>query len=384
MSGRLESGTPTRFVGLISGTSMDGIDAVVVDFAGAAPRTLAATTLEFDPGLAHELDALRQDPDHYPAARLARLDTRLGEALGKAALHVIRLAELEPADIAAIGSHGQTVLHRPDDRWPFTLQIGNPHCIAALTGIATVTDFRRGDLAIGGQGAPLAPLLHEALFHHADESRAVLNLGGIANLTLLPASGGVSGFDSGPANCLIDDWYRRHHAGRFDAQGRWAASGEIDEQWLAELMQDPYFRRRPPKSTGIEYFSAGWLDRHLPDWAHDRPADTQATLVELTARSIATALKQCADARPTRLLVCGGGVHNQYMVDRIAGRLPDISVDSSRAHGVDPDHVEAVLFAWLARERLAARPLATGAITGARQPHIAGTICAPPPSKPPH
>ena len=366
-----------RYVGLISGTSMDGIDAVVVDLSGDFPASLGAETLPFEGGLRAELDSLRADPDAFPAAALARLDARLGDALAAAALSVIDRAGLTQKDIAAIGSHGQTVLHRPDDANPHTLQIGDPHRIAAGTGITTVADFRRADLAAGGQGAPLAPLLHQAVFSQQGEHRAVLNLGGIANLTLLPADGSFSGFDTGPANCLLDDWYRRHHEDRFDNCGRWADSGTVDPDWLQQLMRDPYFVRPPPKSTGIEYFSPRWLDERLPGWAESRPADVQATLAELTARTItAAAIGQDAPT-PAVLFVCGGGVHNDDLRRRIRCRLPKTSVTSTASVDMDPDFVEAILFAWLARMRLAGMPIQTGPITGASEPVFAGTIFEP-------
>ncbi|MEE4295905.1 MAG: anhydro-N-acetylmuramic acid kinase, partial [Wenzhouxiangella sp.] len=226
------------FVGLISGTSMDGIDAVVADFETGKPRVVAAETLAFTEEIRAELEAARRDPYSFPAGRLTRLDARLGDAFAQAALRVIERAGLEPADITAIGSHGQTILHDPDHSPPSTLQIGDPHRIAALTGIVTVADFRRADLAAGGQGAPLAPLLHQAMLASPNENRIVLNLGGIANLTLLPADGEVSGFDTGPANCLMDEWFRQHHHQRFDRNGDWAATGRVDEAWLHQLLQD--------------------------------------------------------------------------------------------------------------------------------------------------
>lgn len=368
-----EHGSDSVHIGLISGTSMDGIDAVAVTFNGDRPDILAAATVPFEPGLRDTLDALRADPDAFPTARLARLDAQLGEALGQAALEIIAAAGLEPTAIAAIGSHGQTVLHRPDDHQPHTLQIGDPYRIASLTGITTVADFRRADIAAGGQGAPLAPLLHRAVFARAGEIRAVLNLGGIANLTLL-AAGGVSGFDTGPANCLLDDWYRRHHDGRYDEHGRWAASGRVDEDWLNGLLGEPFFSRLPPKSTGIEHFSPAWLDQRLPDWAEQRASDVQATLAELTARSVVAMLNNTTP--PTHLLVCGGGVHNLDLLDRFKRLLPGVEIGSTAADGIDPDYVEAVLFAWMARERLAMRRVDTRSITGARLPILAGTIVA--------
>lgn len=371
------------YIGLISGTSMDGIDAVLADFENQPPCMIARHTAEFGQAVAAELDVLRQDPARFPALRLARLDATLGDAFAAAAQQVMDQAGLSSADIHAIGSHGQTVLHDPDHQPPTTLQIGDPHRIAAQTGVPTVADFRRADLAVGGQGAPLAPLLHQALLASPDENRAVLNLGGIANLTILPASGEVSGFDTGPANCLLDHWYRTHRAGRFDTRGGWAASGQADPQWLAALMGDQYFARPAPKSTGIEYFSPAWLDARLPGWAHERPADIQATLLEMTVESIAGALTGLpVEHRPDRVIACGGGVHNQALMQRLGDRIHPARLCSSAAHGLDPDHVEALLFAWLARERLASRPLPTGPVTGAREAILAGVVFPRPPVGP--
>jgi anhydro-N-acetylmuramic acid kinase len=366
-----------RYVGLISGTSMDGIDVAVVDF-DRGEAVLALDTIPFDPATRAELDEVRRDPDCFPVAALARLDARLGECFARATLKVLDQAGLEARDIRAIGCHGQTILHRagPDDEPPHTLQIADPHRIAALTGIAVVADFRRADLAAGGQGAPLAPLIHQALLGDECEHRVVVNLGGIANITVLPAGGGVSGFDTGPANCFLDWWYRQHHDDRFDAEGRWAARGRVDQAWLDRLLADPYYALPPPKSTGIEYFSVDSLRRQLPDWANDRPADIQATLAELTAVSLCDAIRGAA-AGTERVLVCGGGAHNHHLIRQIARRL-ECPVQSTADHGLDPDAVEAVLFAWLAREHLAGRRVDTRSITGARHLIQSGVLIDPP------
>jgi anhydro-N-acetylmuramic acid kinase len=353
------------YVGLISGTSMDGIDVAVVDF-DRGTRVHALATIPFDPDTRAQLDEVRRDPDRFPVSALARLDARLGERFAQATLMVLEQAGLRAQDIRAIGCHGQTILHRagPDDEPPHTLQIADPHRLAALTGITVVADFRRADLAAGGQGAPLAPLIHQALLTDERENRAVVNLGGIANITVLPARGGVSGFDTGPANCFLDWWYRQHHSDRFDAEGRWAASGQVDQAWLDQLLADPYYALPPPKSTGIEYFSVESLRRQLPEWADERPADIQATLAELSAVSLCDAIRTTAPDTE-RVLICGGGAHNHHLIRQVARRM-DCPVQSSAEHGLDPDAVEAVLFAWLAREQLAGRRVDTRSITGAR------------------
>ena len=367
------------YAGLISGTSMDGIDAVVVGFESHQADVRSSITLAFDPQTRAELDRVRNNPDHYPVAELARLDARLGEVFAQAALQAIAKAGLAPAEIKAIGSHGQTIIHRPGpgEPLPHSLQIGDPHRIAALTGIPTVADFRRSDLAAGGQGAPLAPLLHKALLASPDEDRVVVNLGGIANITLLPANGPVRGFDTGPANCFLDAWYRRHHSDRYDRNGEWAASGQVNADWLEALMQDDYFSQPAPKSTGIEYFSIRWLEQRLPGWAEQRPADIQATLAELSARSLSEALAHACPNSPARILVCGGGVHNRDLIERIARPAPS-PVQSSADFGLDPDAVEAVLFAWLARKHLAGEHIDTRTITGARHCIQPGLMALPP------
>ena len=365
------------YIGLISGTSMDGIDAVLVRFEPAC-RVLAQINAPYSAPMMRALDSLRHDPDAFPVASMARLDAELGDAFAAAALAVMQQANVQPQAIRAIGSHGQTVLHRagPQDHPAHTLQIGDPHRIAATTGIVTVADFRRADLAAGGQGAPLAPLIHQALLADSGEYRVVVNLGGIANLTRLHPKRAVSGFDTGPANCFLDAWYRRHHSGRFDRGGHWAASGKVDTSWLKRLMSEPYFSLPPPKSTGIEYFSLAWLEERLPDWAAKRPEDVQATLAEFTAISLVEAITQ-DDTGPDRLLVCGGGVHNHDLLERIRRQIA-CPVQSTGDFGLDPDIVEATLFAWLARERLNERPVKTGSITGANQPILAGAIFQPP------
>ena len=365
------------FVGLISGTSMDGIDAVVVRLGDDAPRLLSAATYPFDDELRETLDTVRRDPDGFPVSKLGALDAVLGDRFAEAALAVIAEAGLEPADVTAIGSHGQTIVHHAEASPPYTLQIADPHRIARRTGLVTVADFRRADLAAGGQGAPLAPLLHDALFRSDGQARAVVNLGGIANVTLLLPDQAVSGFDTGPANCFLDLWYRRHFRdARFDRDGAWAAQGRVDPDWLDELLSDPYFSRPAPKSTGIEYFSPDWLARRLPDWADERPADIQATLAELSARSIAEALQADTIGRLDTLVTCGGGAANRDLVRRIAERLDGVEVMASDALGLAADHVEATLFAWLARARLRNQALDTAPITGAKDAVLLGVVAA--------
>lgn len=369
------------YVGLISGTSMDGIDSVAVRFDGDRPTIDAALVWPLSSSVQTMLDSLRRDPTGFPAIDLARLDGLLGNDLAEAALAVMARAGLKPDQVSAIGSHGQNVCHLPDAAPPASLQVGDPHRIAQLTGVTVVADFRRADLAAGGQGAPLAPLLHRKLLSCPEEDRAVLNLGGIANLTMLPAAGGVSGFDSGPANCLSDDWYRRHHAdGRYDMGGEWARSGQCHAPLLNRLLADPYFSRSPPKSTGIEHFNLDWLAGFSDRLGID-PVDVQATLVELSARTIAQALALALAApRTARVIACGGGVHNDYLMERLAVAIAPAALQTTADFGIAPDYLEALLFAWLARERMADQPVDTRPITGASRPVLAGVPFMPAPS----
>ncbi len=374
------------FIGLISGTSMDGIDAALVALgdnsgddsgdnrSGTPARIEAIRTAPWSGELRAALDKLRANPDEFPVARLARLDAEIGQAFAQAVNDLLTEAGVSPDRVRAIGSHGQTVLHRPDDEFPHSLQIGDPARIAAATGIDTVADFRRADLAAGGQGAPLAPLLHQALLADGDENRLVINLGGIANVTVLPKQLGVSGFDTGPANCFLDLWYRRHHADRFDHDGRWAGSGRVDGDCLRGLLNDDYFERPPPKSTGIEYFNPAWLESRQPAWASERPADFQATLSEFSAVSLSTSIDRFVPFRPDRVVICGGGVHNADLLRRIGAQLGGITLESAINFGIDPDYVEATLFAWLAREFVVGRALDCGPITGSRRPIRLGAL----------
>ncbi len=361
------------WLGLISGTSADGIDAALVRFA---PRleVLAARTFPWSDDLRTRLLALARSDAAIALEALGRLDAELGERFADAALALLREARVDPGQVAAIGSHGQTVCHRPDGPHPFTLQLGDPNVIAGRTGIVTVADFRRADIAAGGLGAPLLPALHAAVLADAATPRAVLNLGGIANVTLLVPGKPVIGFDTGPANCLMDAWSQRARGTPRDEGGAWARSGHLDEALLTHLMDDPYFAAPPPKSTGREHFHLDWLEARLPQGL--APEVVQATLLQLTARSIADALRAHApEAR--EVYACGGGVHNTALMDALRAALPDMKVDTTAALGLDPDFVEAVGFAWLARARLENLPGNLPSVTGARGPRVLGSVHAP-------
>ena len=358
------------YLGLISGTSADGIDAALVRFEPRCELVLGRT-FAWDPALRARLVELGQGGDIASLDEFGTLDVQVAEAFAAAAQALAGEAGVPASAIRAIGSHGQTVRHRPQARHPFTLQLGDGSVIAERTGIATACDFRRRDVAAGGQGAPLVPAFHAALLRAPDEDRAVLNLGGIGNYTLLPRAGDVRGFDTGPANALMDAWCLRHTGAAFDADGRLAATGQVDAGLLARLLDDPWFALPPPKSTGREQFHLDWVDAHLH--GHERVEDVQATLLELTALTVADALK-ATQASTTRVLACGGGVRNPLLMARIAALLPGMRIESTAVHGLDPDYVEAMAFAWLARETLAGRPGNLPAVTGARGPRVLGVI----------
>ena len=370
------------FVGLMSGTSMDGIDAVLIDLSGNTPRLIGHHQHTYPTGLRDRLAALCQ-PGVNEIDRLGEADIQVGETFAQAVLELLQKHAVPASTIRAIGSHGQTVRHRPRSKHPFTLQIGDPNILAQRTGITTVSDFRRRDMAAGGQGAPLVPAFHAVLFRHPEINRVILNIGGIANITWLPASASaeIHGFDTGPGNTLLDGWIRVHQAVDFDAGGRWAAGGKVIPELLSRLLADPYFSLPPPKSTGTEYFNLAWLVASLAGRSFALH-DVQTTLAELTAQSITAAIrKHCLAA--DLVFVCGGGAHNRDLLGRLANQLPDLEIKTTLSLGIDPDWVAAIAFAWLAKRRLEGEPGNLPAVTGARQAVILGACMPRQPSLPP-
>ncbi|WP_022948130.1 anhydro-N-acetylmuramic acid kinase [Methylohalobius crimeensis] len=363
------------FIGLMAGTSLDGVDAVLAEIS-APPCSVALRAKHyapFEPSLRRRLER-HCFSDRIASAELGRLDAELGELFGRCALDLLKKTRVPPDRVRAIGSHGQTFHHHPSVPYPYTLQIGDPNRIAEITGITTVADFRRRDMAAGGQGAPLVPAFHRAVFHSPQEDRAVLNLGGIANLTFLPADPAVpvTGFDTGPGNTLMDHWIGRHRGVSWDEDGRWARQGRPIPELLRALVDDPYFSRPPPKSTGPEYFSPAWLEKRLQAFPDHAPEDVQATLAHLTAAGIDEAIRQAA-TWPARLLVCGGGAHNRYLLEILENQA-GCPVETTAADGIDPDWVEAAAFAWLAWRTLKGLTGNLPAVTGARHEVVLGGI----------
>ncbi|WP_429181007.1 anhydro-N-acetylmuramic acid kinase [Aeromonas salmonicida] len=361
-----------RYIGLMSGTSMDGIDAVLVMMDGDELRVEAAISHPWP--TARELHELCTPSDNE-IDRMGVADNLVAREFATATHALLAKAGLTPKDIRAIGSHGQTIRHRP--LLGFTLQIGNAALLAALTGIDVIADFRTMDMALGGQGAPLVPAFHQALFAKSGALRVVLNLGGIANISVLPGNaGGVYGFDTGPANTLLDGWYRRHQpdGGNYDASGQWAASGQLIPALLEKLLAHPYFAAPAPKSTGREMFTLAWLDDELAGSGY-APVDVQRTLQALTCHSIARQLPALDEAGGgAELFVCGGGAHNAPLLSELASLLPHWRIASTFDLGLAPDWVEGAAFAWLAQRFIHRQPGNLPAVTGASRLAVLGAL----------
>lgn len=360
------------YLGLLSGTSADAIDAALVRFEPAI-ELVAAASLPYPEPLRARVLAVSQRREPVALEEYAALDVEIGRVFADAANALIAQAGIGASDVRAIGSHGQTLWHAPRADVPATLQAGDPNVVAERTGITTVADFRRRDVAAGGEGAPLMPAFHEAFLRHPDEVRVALNLGGIANVTVLAPGREVIGFDTGPANALLDAWAQRHLGTAHDAEGNWSRDGSVQPDLLAAWLEDPYFSRPGPKSTGRDYFNAHWLAARTPAIEQRSPADVQATLVALTTASVASAVQRVAP-EAARVVVCGGGARNRALMQRLQLDLGGIALETSDVHGVPLDHVEAMGFAWLARETLEGRPGNRPSVTGARGARVLGAI----------
>ena len=372
--------TPDLYIGLMSGTSLDGADGVLVDFSGGALRVVAAATEPFSSPFRAELLALNS-PTHNELHRAAIAGNQVAAVYAQVVHALLAQAAIQASQIQAIGAHGQTVRHQPQRTSGepagagYTLQLNNPALLAELTGIDVAADFRSRDVAAGGQGAPLVPVFHQGVFGRKDATVCVLNLGGISNLSVLPqdASSPVLGFDCGPGNALMDAWCAQHTGQPFDAGGAWAASGTLLPALLASLLDEPYFSHPIPKSTGRDLFSLAWLAGKLAPFAAARPEDVQNTLAEFTASACVDSVKRYGKESAS-LIVCGGGAFNTHLLARLQAGLPQVRVSTSGAHGLPPLEVEAAAFAWLARQLVLRKPGNLPSVTGAQGLRVLGAV----------
>ncbi|BFM09032.1 anhydro-N-acetylmuramic acid kinase [Halioxenophilus aromaticivorans] len=362
------------YIGLMSGTSIDSIDAALISVNSEQITLLDSHSHTFPPALKQHIHHLCH-ADQASLDLIGACDREIAEHFAKATLALLAKSNLTASDITAIGSHGQTIRHRPsqEHQGPFTWQLGDPNIIAFKTGITTVADFRRMDMAAGGQAAPLAPIFHQALFGSGDVNRSLCNVGGISNVTWLPASGEIKGFDLGPGNALMDCWINHHRQQPFDANGQWAAGGTVLPELLARFLQHPFLLLPPPKSTGREEFHLHWVNELVSQLSHEpSPQDVQATLLEFTAQSIVTGITQhCPSAE---LYICGGGAHNGALMTRLNQLLPGVAVGTTDEIGIAADWVEACGFAWLAHQRMHRLPGSHTAVTGAAKACVLGGI----------
>lgn len=363
---------PEYFIGLISGTSVDGVDCALVQFQDDRPALIATHAHPYPKQLREQVLQLCSG-EPATLQQLGQADVALGRLFADAANALLAEADLAPGDIAAIGSHGQTIWHEPTGDYPFTQQIADPNTIAQQTGITTVSDIRGRDMAAGGQGAPLAPVLHREIFASDDVDRAIINVGGIGNITVLPRHGDCLAFDTGPGNVLMDYWTEQHLGKPYDEGGQWAGSGQFRIELLNVLLQEDYFRQDPPKSTGRELFNGQWLEKKLAALSSRFKAeDVQATLLTFTATTIVSDLSRYASVQ--EVYVCGGGAHNTALMAELTKLAGENSVHSTAKLGIDPDWVEAMCFAFLAKQTLAGKAIDTSPFTGAREPVVLGAI----------
>lgn len=363
------------YLGMISGTSVDGVDAALCEFSADQPgtpecRTLAAQTFAWPPAFARRIQSLIT-AGSGELNEIGSLNVATGRFFGDCALALIRSAGVAPADVRAIGSHGQTIWHQPNPPEAFTWQIGDPNSIAAITGIDTVSDLRGLDMALGGEGAPLVPAFHDWLFRDEEKTRVVVNIGGIANLTLLAPGRDTLGYDTGPGNTLLDAWVQRCLDLPFDDGGRWAGSGKVDTGLLDTMLAEPYFAKASPKSTGRELFDTDWLDRAIAG-AQITDVNLAATLLELTAVTISNEVTGLAPG-DHELFICGGGAHNDTLMARLSA-LAGVPAQTTAAIGLDPDHVEAAAMAWLARARVEKTTGNLPTVTGSREAAVLGGL----------
>lgn len=359
------------YIGLMSGTSLDGIDLAIVDFSSSQPKVIHCETTPYPKNIVTRLRQLNLG-QNLSFDSLYSADVELGELYAQTVNTALTNQNIDANQIRAIGCHGQTLYHKPEGSHPYTVQIGDPNVIAVRTGIDTVADFRRKDVALGGQGAPLAPLFHDYLFGDAEAHRAVINIGGIANISYLSPGEPPRGFDTGPGNTFMDYWISKHRSEMFDRHGDWAASGKVQHDLLQSFVDgEPYFQAEPPKTTGTEYFNPDWLTTHNPgDYS---PEDVQATLCELTALTICREIEKHCPLH-SQCYVCGGGALNKHLLSRIQDLLDGESVKTTRALAIDPLFVEAIGFAWLARQRINSDTIELSSVTGSSRSAVLGGL----------
>lgn len=363
-------------LGILSGTSVDAIDIALVDWQSPAANLIAFDEFEWPKPIQTRLMALPESP-HLSLLQLGELHTAVGQVFTQCIQSFLNKQQINPSTIAVVGSHGQTLWHHPQGEHPFSLQIGHAAIIAKQTGIAVAADFRMDDVALSGQGAPLAPAFHEVLFAKPNESVGVLNLGGIANISLIRPNQPTIGFDTGPANTLLDAWYRQHHSDRaFDKAGNWAASAPVDNTLLTNLLAHPYFQHPLPKSTGREDFSLHWLNQQLTGFTHLSAAQVQSTLMQLTVESIAHIVFQTLNPG-SQIWLAGGGVMNNELIKRLKYALPDYHLVPTEQSGYPSAAIESMLFSWLGKQRLEAQSINLTSITGSKKPAILGGLWLP-------
>lgn len=363
------------YIGVMSGTSLDGVDVALVDFAKTPPQCVAADFTPMPAGLRADLTQLIKSGE-TTLQKLGEIDHRLALLYAESIQAFLAKHQCSPSEIVAIGCHGQTIWHSPQNEFPFTTQIGDMNLLAVKTGITVVGDFRRKDMAVGGQGAPLVPAFHQGIFADPNRIVAVLNIGGISNVSLLVPEQQTIGYDIGAGNTLLDSWIEQQLGERFDRDANWAKTGKVNGELLNELLDEPFFQQLPPKSTGRELFNLQWLAKKLEKLPRCKPEDVQATLVEFTAVTIANDLQKVANPTglPCRLLVCGGGARNPLLMTRLSALLPNWQVATTTDYGLNVDDVEAAAFAWLAYQRIHGEAGNLPSVTGATQAVSLGAI----------
>ncbi|HDL3365917.1 TPA: anhydro-N-acetylmuramic acid kinase [Mannheimia haemolytica] len=365
--------SPNYYIGVMSGTSLDGVDIALLDFAKNPPKMTACDFFPMPEELRADISALLKTGETN-LQKLGEIDHRLGLLYAETINAFLAKNQLKAEDIQAIGCHGQTVWHSPDSEYPFTTQIGDMNLVAEQTGITTIADFRRKDMAVGGQGAPLVPAFHQAIFRDPNRLTVVLNIGGISNISVLNPNSPTVGYDVGAGNTLMDSWIEQHQGKRYDKNGEWARTGKLNTELLATLLDESFFAKAPPKSTGRELFNLTWLAKKLENLTACQPQDVQRTLAEFTAQSIANELLRFESSLPRLLLVGGGGARNPLLMERISALLPEWEVTTTTEFGLDIDYVEAAAFAWLAYQRIHNLPSNMPSVTGAKKAVSLGVI----------